>query len=640
MYRYQPVELLAPAGSLAILKDLLDAGADAFYVGGKGLNMRLHRADLNFTGEDLIEARRLCHQRGQKLYVTVNKLLGDQDLDDLGPTLAFLADEVRPDAIIVQDLTVAARVRDLGLPLNLHASVMANVHNEAGARALKDLGVERVVLSREASLADARRIRDAVGLEIEYFVHGDMCIAHGSQCLYSNQLFGQSGNRGACMKPCRWPFSARLGEVEYEAAFPLAVKDMNLHGHIPELLAAGVTSFKIEGRMRDAAYLRGIVTAYADALDRFLADPEGFDPSIGAQGLEEHRKRDFTTAYALGRPGPEILNVRWEGTGKFYSTGKVFSAARAEPVLTDERLAQVRAVLAPLAGRPCPTASGRPDLAVRVDTLGAARGAFDAGVDVVIWSGEPFGPGPALPDAPTLGALDGLRAPGRRLALQLPRMMDEAAYEAWHRTLKDASGRFDELYFGHVGSEVAFGALAPRLVADSPLNILNAETAQFWLDRGAALVSLSLELGLTDLRAVLASGRPAELTVHGRPTGMYMENDAYENAPRGAHRPVTEADPFPSSILRLIDAAGQAHPVLKDAMGRNHLLPTLNLNLLALVSDLAAAGLARLRIESALLTPADLGATVAAYRAALDGRPLPPLPADPAGWTLGPLAWD
>ncbi|HTH13602.1 MAG TPA: peptidase U32 family protein, partial [Spirochaetia bacterium] len=387
LYHNQPVELLAPAGSLSILEALADSGADAFYLGGKILNMRLHRKDLNFTEEDLVTGRALTASRGQKYYITVNKLLGNDDWDSLGPYLEFLARDVRPDALIVQDIAVAQRIRDEGLPLAVHASVMANVHNEASAQAWKDLGATRAVLSREASLDDARRIRDRVGLEIEYFVHGDMCVAHGSQCLYSTQVFGQSSNRGACMKPCRWPFSARWQGQEYEAAFPLAVKDMNLHGHFPELLAAGVTSFKIEGRMRDAEYVGRLVRLYADSLDRYLSDPDHYDADLGAGELEEHRKRDFTTAYALGRPGTEILNVRWEGTGKFYSTGKVFSSARQEPASSDQRVAELVEAWSTL---PLPAAPPKAELAVRVDTLDQASAAWGAGADVVILSGEPF----------------------------------------------------------------------------------------------------------------------------------------------------------------------------------------------------------------------------------------------------------
>jgi putative protease len=618
------------------LEALADSGADAFYLGGKILNMRLHRKDLNFTEEDLIVGREVTASRGQKFYITVNKLLGKDDWDDLGPYLAFLAQEVRPDALIVQDIAVAQKIRDEGLPLAVHASVMANVHNEASAQAWKDLGATRAVLSREASLEDARRIRDRVGLEIEYFVHGDMCIAHGSQCLYSTQVFGQSSNRGACMKPCRWPFSARWEGQEYEAAFPLAVKDMNMHGHIPELLAAGVTSFKIEGRMRDAEYVGRLVRSYADSLDRYLSDPGHYDPNVGAEELEEHRKRDFTTAYALGRPGTEILNVRWEGTGKFYSTGKVFSSARQEPASSERRVAEL---LEAWGGLPRPEDPQKPELAVRVDTLDQARAAWARGAEVVILSGDPFLRTERVPERSALAALREAH-PGKHLALQLPRMhLDEADAEAWREALGRVEGLYDELYVGYWGAHAKLPRGAKTWVADPSVNALNSETARIWVAQGASLVSTSLEAGRDDFGALLASGLPLEVTVQGRLTAMYMENDAYRNALRGPHRAAAGEVPFGADVLCLVDAEGAPHPVLNDRSGRSHLLTTRTLSLWPLVPTLVGFGVRRLRVETALLSEEDLALTVAAYRQTLDGQPCRP-PVDSLGTSLEALAWN
>lgn len=634
LYRNQRVELLAPAGSLAILEALVDSGADAFYLGGKVLNMRLHRKDLNFTEADLIAGRELTARKDQKYYITVNKLLGADDWMALGPYLSFLDRDVHPDGLIVQDIAVAQKIREAGLSLAVHASVMANVHNEASAQAWKDLGATRIVLSREASLEDARRIRDNVGIDIEYFVHGDMCIAHGSQCLYSTQVFGQSSNRGACMKPCRWPFSARWQGQEYEVGFPLAVKDMNMHGHFPEMLEAGVTSFKIEGRMRDAEYVGNVVRLYAEALDRYLADPQHFDPVPGSAELAEHRKRDFTTAYALGRPGPEILNVRWEGTGKFYSTGKVFSSARQEPESTPGRIEELRSAW--MALRPS-LASGKPSLAVRVDTLDQVRLVWQAGADVAILSGEPFGPRERVYP---LGELNALRTafPKKGLALQMPRMhLSEADALAWAQDLQAVRGSFDELYVGYQGAE--HWADGVSWIADNTVNALNPQTAQIWLNRGAELVSVSLEAGRDDFGALLASGIPLEVTVQGRVTAMYMENDAYVNAPRGSRRPATETLPFSDDVLCLIDAGGTPHPVLNDRSGRSHLMTTKTLSLWPLVDQFVRFGVRRIRLESALLSDADLEQTVRAYRTTLDGTPTEP-PSDALGTSLEALAWN
>jgi putative protease len=642
-FRGETLELLAPAGSFSILEELLDSGADAFYVGGKRLNMRLHRSDLNFDDGELARAARLCHEEDKRLYVAVNKLLGADDIEELRPYLEFLDAEVHPDAILVQDLAVPTVLKAIGSTLPMHASVMMNAHNEAGARALKELGFCRLVLSREESLETARRIRDSIGIEVEYFVHGDMCVSHGSQCLYSGVLFGLSGNRGLCMKPCRWPFSARLDGREYESGFPLAVRDMCMHDYIPELVASGVSSFKIEGRMRGAAYLRPIISGYADAIDRFIADPDHFDRARGSAELHDARMRDFTTAYAFGRPGPAILNERWEGTGKFYSTGKVFSVAKGETAVTPEREEVLREALRRItrkrpgdAGKP--VGAEKPELAVRVDSLERARISLNAGADVAILSGEPVPPGRAL--SPEELRLLRAEYPNKRLALQLPRMMSEKDYAEWTTAIRERASSFDELYVGHLGADTVFAPLAPRLLGDAPLNILNATAAKAWIERGLSLVCASLELGLSDLTALLASGAPLEILVHGRPTSMYMENDAYENATLGRSVPATSKDPFPEDILRLVDAGGNSHPVLRDLSGRSHLLTTRAIRLIGILPELSRAGMRRARIESSLYSDEELRAIVVAYRAVLDGAPAPAVPEDRVGWGFGALSFD
>lgn len=200
------VELLAPAGSWEALEAACENGADAVYLGGKRFNMRMHRKEANFDDDALRRAVAFAHAHGAKLYVTVNNLLSDAELPELRDYLGFLQ-EIGPDALIVQDLAVLQLARETGFRVPLHASVMMNVHNEHAVRKLQSYGVSRVVLSREMTLAQLALLKERTGVEMEYFMHGDMCIAESGQCYHSGVLFGQSSNRGRCLKPCRWPYA-------------------------------------------------------------------------------------------------------------------------------------------------------------------------------------------------------------------------------------------------------------------------------------------------------------------------------------------------------------------------------------------------------------------------------------------------
>jgi len=653
-YKERKLELLAPAGSLSILQSLLDSGADAFYIGGKNLNMRLHRRDLNFTDEELVQAGKLCRSHGKKLYITVNKLMGAEDLEPAPAFLDFIADAVQPDAILIQDLAVPAIVAERGLNLAMHASVMMNAHNTAGIQTLSGLGITRVVISRECSFEDTKRLHEATGMELEYFAHGDLCAAHGSQCLYSGMLFGLSSNRGLCMKPCRWPFSAVKNGELHGSGFPLAVRDMCLYLDLKTAAESGISAFKIEGRMRSADYLKPIISAYARSLDRLVessrepteAERAAYNPTDGYKELFANRMRDFTTAFAYGRPGSSMLNTRWEGTGKFYSTGKVFSHAVPEPEATEKEIEKIIRILRK-AKRSIPDlAAGalhsienkksssndrQPQLAVRLDTTAMATVAFEAGADVAIISGDPYEP---VTDAiiPVDSLAELRRAfPEKVICLSLPRMMDDYEYAEWEAALQERAGLFDELYISHLGSEERFRDLAPRLSGDSSLNVLNGKAANVWASRGLVSICASIEVGATDLVALLSQSTiPVELIVHGRPTAMYigLDMDTYiANLPKAN---VEEASPetkeafsralkFGDGIITLIDAKGGPHPLIRDCRDRYHLLPTKTISLKPLVPALLEAGVARFRLEGALYDAVTLRTLCSSWRALLDG---------------------
>ncbi|MBF1706515.1 MAG: U32 family peptidase, partial [Selenomonas sp.] len=335
------VELLAPAGTWDAMTAAIDAGADAVYLGGKHFNMRLHEGDFNFDDARLKEAIDYAHAHDVHLYVTLNNLISNEELPALRDYLAYL-EEIRPDAILVQDFAVLELVHEMGITVPLHTSVMMNTHNEYAIEKLKEYGITRIVVGREMTLSELALFRARTGIEVEYFMHGDMCISESGQCIHSGVLFGQSGNRGRCMKICRWPFAfinEETGEV-LDASSPgpykLALKDMCMYRAIPALIQAGVFSFKIEGRMRAPEFIRRLVSTYRAAIDAYIADPNGYTTDEeGWRSLYENRVRDYTTTFAFGQPTAIDIGMTGEREPRFFSQA-IEEAGFADEVLREE----------------------------------------------------------------------------------------------------------------------------------------------------------------------------------------------------------------------------------------------------------------------------------------------------------------
>lgn len=297
-------ELLAPAGSFEKLKTALNFGADAVYLGGKSFSLRSFSE--NFTAEELRDGIRYAHERGRKVYVTVNIFAKNADFPALSDTLAYLQ-EIGADAALVTDPGVFSLAKKVAPKLNLHISTQANTTNQYAAKFWQEQGAERVVLARELSLAEIAQIHSyCPDLQLEAFIHGAMCISYSGRCLLSNYLAGRDSNRGACVQACRWKYTVRAqreesaqgGELEVQederGTYLLNSKDLNMLPYLDELAKAGVCSFKIEGRMKSSYYLATVVNAYRRVLDGTLSVTE-------AQAeLKKVAHRAFTAAYALG----------------------------------------------------------------------------------------------------------------------------------------------------------------------------------------------------------------------------------------------------------------------------------------------------------------------------------------------------
>ena len=301
-------ELLSPAGDRERLKMAIFYGADAVYLAGRQFGMR--SSVVNFSDEDLCWAVQYAHARGVKIYVTCNTLPLEEELRELPGYLEFLQD-AGVDALIIADLGVLELAKRHAHRVARHVSTQFGVINSATANALYALGADTVVLARETPLEDIRKIRANTPeeLRVEAFVHGAMCVSFSGRCLLSNYLTGRDANRGQCAQPCRWKYhlveETRPGQYfeisEDGGTFIMNSRDMRMIEHLPELLDAGVSSLKIEGRMKSAYYTAVITNAYRHALDAALAG-RPLEPLWVAE-TDKISHRPYTTGFYFGQPG-------------------------------------------------------------------------------------------------------------------------------------------------------------------------------------------------------------------------------------------------------------------------------------------------------------------------------------------------
>ncbi|MBQ7308616.1 MAG: U32 family peptidase [Clostridia bacterium] len=308
------IELLSPAGNYEKMKMAFLYGADAVYLAYNRFGMRAS-AD-NFTLEELNDAIGYAHERGKKIYLTLNTMPREHEYPDLIEFLKKLAvlPNGAPDAAIVADIGVMALVKELLPKTELHISTQSGVVSSADAIAWQKFGATRVVLARELSFDDIREIRKKIPkeLEIEAFIHGSMCVSFSGRCLLSNALVGRDANRGACAQPCRWNYTIRE-EKRPEMPFPIeehpdgtfimSSKDMCMIEHVPELIESGITSFKIEGRMKSAYYTAVVTNAYRAAIDAYIKEGENYRfDECWLRELDSVSHREYCTGYYFDDP--------------------------------------------------------------------------------------------------------------------------------------------------------------------------------------------------------------------------------------------------------------------------------------------------------------------------------------------------
>ena len=294
--RNKDFELLAPAGSLEILKGVIESGADAVYVGGSMFGARAYAN--NFTEEELLEAIDFAHLRGVKVYLTVNTLIKNSEFSKLYDYLLVYYKRGL-DAVIVQDIGVVKAIHEYFPSMEIHTSTQMTVTGADGVRFLSQFGVTRVVMAREVSLAEMKRIHEETGMELEAFVHGALCYSYSGQCLFSSILGGRSGNRGRCAQPCRLPYTVEGKKDEYI----LSLKDMCGIKALDKLRDAGVYSLKIEGRMKQLEYACGVVKYYRSYIDSKKPVSDSDYDRIKALG----NRCGFTDRYYFDHNGSDMV---------------------------------------------------------------------------------------------------------------------------------------------------------------------------------------------------------------------------------------------------------------------------------------------------------------------------------------------
>ncbi|MEG0806484.1 MAG: U32 family peptidase [Lachnospiraceae bacterium] len=318
-------ELLAPAGSLETFYAVINAGADAVYLGGTKFGARAYAN--NFTQEEMLLALDYAHLRGKKVFLTVNTLLKENELEQgLLPYLTpFYVNGL--DAVIVQDLGVFSFIHSYFPKLAIHISTQMSICNTEGARLMHELGASRIVTARELSLGEIRKIHEEVPIEIESFIHGALCYCYSGQCLMSSMLGGRSGNRGRCAQPCRLPYETldSSGSIRMKKSNILSPKDMCTIELLPQLLESGIFSLKIEGRMKQTNYAAGVVAMYRNYLDLYLehgAEQYHVNPEDYRTLLNYGNRSGFTEGYYFRQNGKDMITFDSAGHNRITETNQ------------------------------------------------------------------------------------------------------------------------------------------------------------------------------------------------------------------------------------------------------------------------------------------------------------------------------
>ncbi len=658
-------ELLCPAGSPEALDAAIEGGADAVYLGGALFNARMNAK--NFGGDALRSAVLRAHSYGVKVYLTLNTLVHDRELSAYVDA-AREALQAGVDALIVADLGGAALLHRVFPDAELHASTQMSSHSAAAGKQLRELGFSRMVIARETSAEDMRRIVEESGIEVEAFIHGALCVSHSGQCLFSSVVGGRSGNRGECAQPCRLPFSCASCKHS-KSQYPLSLKDLSLAKRVPELIDIGISSLKIEGRMKSPEYVRDTARIWR----RLLDERRGATPAEMQALADAFSRGGFTDAYFTRSIGHGMLGIRSD-------TDKSLSRA-AQPFVGITRRVPISVTASLRANEPCALSlsDGTHHVTVNGDVpLQAINAPLTR--DAVEKSLSKFGGTPYEVSDFSLALDDGLMLPVSRLndlrrrALQAledvlapneiterPKRQNRPAHtRIASRTARfylpdqissDAKQYFDRIYLPlHRYTEAANGVILPPVIFDGDedrvlqmlrdaasrgakyalvgnlghialartaglipigdyrLNITNAESVARLEELGITEAILSPELTLPQIRDV--GGNTAAI-VYGRLPLMTLEKCAI--------REIADCQSCEKNNVILRDRRGIEFPILREWEHRNVIFNSLPTGMSDRTDALLRAGANAWHFIFSVESPRQVDRVIAAYR---DGNPL------------------
>lgn len=607
---FNKLELLAPVGKWAALEQVVAAGADAVYLGGKGFNMRLLKPEFNFNEDEIKAATHWLHENNKKIYITVNSLYNGQELEPIKAYL-FNLNQFGVDGFIVQDMGIVQICREMGLTTPLHASVQMGVANLPAVQYLEELNFNRVILSKNLTQEEIAAIYQGTSMEIEFFVHGDLCLSHTGQCYLSSFMAGHSSNRGRCIKPCRWQYALQP-EGEYQ--YLLASNDLCLYQHLPALITAGVVSFKIEGRMRDPEYISHLVSTYRGALDQIILDPAGYQlDAAGVKTLEGNKIRHFTTGSLWGNPEDDQVDTTGDREPVFISQAIDLShlilnlAAEYEP----EHYSVNK--------------KGIQELSVKVSSYAGAVAAIENGADKLIIGGERFRQHDNKRSdkwiEEIIAAADQGNVP---VWLETPRVVTQKdlTFISSAASKYGAHG-FNGVIVNDYGSFKLFKSLGWQVIGGPGLNITNHAAAQMAVAQGMVRITASLELDRDSLAELLETGAAVEVVAQGPLCGMITDHCFIDADKRHCQIKCAQA-PY-----QLWDKKGQAYKVRTDHDCRNYIYYPFDLCIYNYLPALGHRGLKYIRIDGQFYDPALLGQVTAIYRRAADNsNGIIPLPTD------------
>ncbi|MGI6436122.1 MAG: peptidase U32 family protein [Syntrophomonadaceae bacterium] len=597
----QALELLAPAGKWEVLEAVAEAGADAVYCGDKRFNMRMLKPGFNFTPEELHDAVNYLHQQGKRLYVTVNNLYCDYEIDELRNYLQFVQD-IGADAVIVQDLAVVALAREMDMTVPIHASVQMGIANLEAVRFMERHGFNRAILSKNLSLAEIEAIHRDSSLELEFFAHGDLCIAHTGQCYMSSYLSGASGNRGRCVKPCRWSYRLQgTAADDKQSGYYLAHHDLCVYPYLRQLARAGIKSFKIEGRMREAGYLSSLIAVYRQALDSIMADENAPVDPEQEQLLFKRRVRDFTTGNLLQRPGSESIGLDGSREPFFPSQPRPLLRLKAQNYqesFPSPAQAALRVKVGSLEQLNQLGGSEVTEMIIDMESMRQQGGDWNEGL-----LSQAFDKGAKL---------------GFKFYLETPRIVTQ---EDLKRLMERMQGwskfPWQALIVNEYGAWQLATAMGLAVEAGYGLNAINIKAAHWLLEQGAGRITASPESDWKSLLTLAPLGDKLEVLVQGALCGMVTDYCM-------ARCWSGESDRGDCSVhclqpnYGLVDCYDQLFSIKTDWQCRNYIYFPYDLGLFTLLPRMVGAGIRRFRIDGQFYTPELLAEVVRIYQQGLN----------------------